>query len=200
MQSVSEDAGQRRKRDLVKSAIGSAAVFIGVACTCISCHLSRQGVVIRITAAEIQDRLDKVFPLTETYLMLFDLTLADPVVRFTEGSDRIGFGVSAVTNVRVNGENVGGRAYVTSGLAYDPEKRALFLADIGVDSLDMPLLPERYRDNVLLTANLAAQKYLKSYEVYRLDRSDYKQRLAGMLLRDVVVRDGALDAVFGPGR
>jgi hypothetical protein len=163
------------------------------------CNITREGVVVEVTPREIQEKLDKAFPITETYLMVFKLTLADPEVELTDGSERIGFGLSARTNVRVDGEDVTGRAKMTAGIKYDPDRGALFLADPRVERLDLTMLPEKYEDEVLLTANLAARRFLKEYEVYRLDQADFKQAVAKMVLKDVVVRDGVLKMIFGLG-
>ena len=169
----------------------------GLSAGMLHCNITREGIVIEMTPEEIQEKLDEAFPITERYLVVFSLTLADPQVKLTEGSDRIGFGLSARTNVRVNGEDVTGRAWMTSGLRYDPDKGALFLTDPRVESVNMSMLPEKYEDDVLLTANLAAKKFLKEYEVYRLDRAEFTQAVAKFTLKNVVVRDGVLKMIFG---
>jgi len=163
------------------------------------CDVTSEGIVVKVTPEEIQEKVDKAFPITETYLLVFKLTLADPVVELTEGSDRIGFSLSAGTNVSVEGEDLTGRAKMTAGVRYDRDKGALYLADPKVESLNLSLLPEKYEDDVLVAANLAAKKYLKQYEVYRLDKADFKQVLAKMALKDVVVEEGVLKLIFGPG-
>jgi hypothetical protein len=175
-----------------------AAVVMVVLCA-LKCSITREGIVVELTPGEIQERLDKAFPISQTYLMVFDLTLSDPEVSLTEGSDRIGFGLSAKTNVRVDGEDVTGRAHMTTGIEYDPKRGALLLADPRVEALKLSMLPEKYEDEVLAAANIAAKKFLREYEVYRLDEADFKQALAKMVLKDVVVRDGVLKMIFGPG-
>ena len=179
----------------------TVAVTIAIAlCTAVlHCNITREGVVVELTPGEIQEKLDKAFPITEKYLMVFKLTLADPEVELTDGSDRIGFGLSARTNVRVDGDDVTGRAKMTAGLRYDPDKGALFLADPRVEGLKLTMLPEKYEDDVLVSANLAAKKFLKEYELYKLDKADFKQAMAKMVLKDVVVRDGVLKMIFGLG-
>jgi len=172
---------------------------VGLSALMLHCNVTREGIVVEMTPEEIQDKLDKAFPITERYLMVFTLTLADPEVELTEGSDRIGFGLSASTNVSVNGEDVTGRAKMSTGLRYDPAKGALFLAGPRVEGIKMSMLPEKYEDDVRVAANLAAKKFLREYEVYRLDRKDFKQALAKLTLKDVVVRDGVVKMVFGMG-
>ena len=174
-------------------------LVLGLAAFLLHCNVTREGIVVEMTPREIQEKLDEAFPITEKYLVVFSLTLADPEVELTDGSDRIGFGLSARTNVRVDGEEVTGRAKMSTGLRYDPAKGALFLADPRVEGIRMSMLPEKYEEDVLVAANLAAKKFLKEYEVYRLDRADFKQAMAKMTLKDVVVRDGVVKMIFGLG-
>jgi len=165
----------------------------------LQCNITREGIVVELTPREIQEKLEDAFPITEKYLMVFELTLADPEVGLTEGSDRIGFGLSAITNVRVDGEDVTGRAEMTAGLRYDSAKGALFLADPRVEALKLSMLPEKYENDVLAAANLAAKEFLKEHEIYSLDQADFKQAMAKLVLKDVVVSDGVLKMIFGLG-
>jgi hypothetical protein len=179
--------------------LGGAGVLALACVALLQCNVTREGIVVELTADEIQKKLDDAFPITERYLLVFELTLADPEVQLTEGSDRIGFGLSARTNVRVDGKDVMGRALMSAALKYRAEKGALFLADPRVESLKMPVLPGEYEDDVLVAANLAAGKYLKDYQVYKLDPSDFNQRMAKSFLKDVVVREGSVKLIFGFG-
>lgn len=166
----------------------------------LGCQLSREGIVIDISQKQLQEKLDARFPISKRYLMLLELTLSDPRVALREGSDRIGFGVSATTNVRVNREDLAGTAHVTAGVQYKPEEGALLLVDPEVETLTISLLPEEYEDEVMAAATVAAKEFLNDYEVYRLDQSDYKQALAGLLIKDVAVRGGALRITLGLGK
>jgi hypothetical protein len=187
--------GEKMKKRFVASGILFLACLGGL-----SCDVSEEGLVIEITAEQIQKRLDRRFPISKKYLMLLKLTLADPEVTLAEGSDRIGFGLSATTNVRVNEKDVAGRAYLTARLRYKPEEGSLLLIDPEVENLTFPLLPEEYRDEVMVAASLATQEFLDDYEVYRLDQSDFKQAIAKLFLKDVVVSNGVLRITLGPGK
>ena len=164
------------------------------------CDVSEEGLIIELTPKQIQEQIDKAFPISKQYLMLLKLTLEDPEVELLEGSDRVGFGLSAVTNVLVNKKPLAGRAYLTSGIRYDPREGSLRLVDPAVEKLAFPLLPEEYEDEVMVAANLATKEFLDDYEVYRLDQSDFKQALAKLILKDVVVQNGALRLTLGPGK
>jgi hypothetical protein len=183
------------KRALLIAGIG-LAVLQGIA----GCNLTREGYVIKITPGQIQEKLDRAFPITEQYLVVFKLTLKDPTVALSEGSNRIGFGVTAATNVSVGGTDLGGRAFMTAGVRFDPKEASLSLVDPLVETLDISLLPEKYHDEVMLAAGIAAEEYLDDYEVYRLDLSGIKQTIAKMVLKSVVVEDGLLKITLGFGK
>jgi hypothetical protein len=183
---------------MTRSLAATAALAL-VCLAALQCNVTRRGIVVEITADEIQEKLDEAFPITERYLLVFELTLADPEVQLTDGSDRIGFAVTASTNVRVDGKNVQGRGLMSAALRFDADEGALFLTDARLEDLKMPVLPEKYKDDVRLAANLAAGKYLKEYRVYKLDRSDFKERMAGLLLKNVLVEEGVVKLIFGLG-
>ena len=161
------------------------------------CDPWRGEVVIKITQEQIQKKLDLKFPISKRYLLLFELTLADPEVVLREGSDRVSFEVSALTNVLVNGEDLRGRAQVTAGVRYEPQDGALLLVDPDVETVVITLLPEEYEDEVIVVAGLAAREYLNDYEIYRLDQTDFKQALAKLVVKGVEVREGVLRIRLG---
>jgi hypothetical protein len=183
----------------MKKAVVVAGIAILAGVIGLDCRVSDKGPVIAISAEQIQKRLDKKFPIKKKYLVVLELTLADPVVALTEGSDRVGFGVSAETNVIVNAEDLEGQAHMTSAIRYNREDGALLLADPRVERLTISLLPEKYEDGVREAASLAAHEFLDEYEIYRLDQSDFKQKIAKFVIKDVVVEDGMLKIAFGPG-
>lgn len=164
------------------------------------CDVSDKGLVIELTPKQIQKRLDEAFPISKQYLMLLKLTLADPEVALREGADRIRFGLSATTNIRVNRETLAGRAYLTTKIRYNPEEGSFLLVDPEVEKLTFPLLPEEYEDEVIVAASLATREFLNDYEIYKLDRSDFRQAFVTLLLRDIVVQNGALRITLGPAK
>jgi hypothetical protein len=179
-----------------KSLALAALITIGCA-GMLTCNFTREGYVVKLTEEWIQKKLDAKFPITKRYLLVFDLTLKDPQAQLVEGSDRIGFGLSAGTNVRVNDEDLAGKAFVTAGVRYDPEKGALLLVDPTVERLNISLLPEKYENEVTAAASIAVKEYLDDYEVYRLDTSDRKLAIAKYFIKDVVVREGVARITLG---
>jgi hypothetical protein len=196
---VGDGFGSPWRPERMRRALAVAGVLAIAGLCSLRCHVSDKGPVIEITPEQIQERLEKKFPIKKKYLMVLELTLADPEVTLTEGSDRVGFGLSASTNVIVNAEDLEGKARMTSAIHYDRKEGALLLVDPRVEELTISPLDERYRDGVREVANLAAEEYLDAYELYRLDQSDFKQKIAKLIIKDVVVDDGLLKITLGPG-
>ena len=187
-------------RQAIKATFGvMVAGLIGLAGIS-GCNLTREGYVIKITAGEIQEKLDSAFPISKQYLVVLRLTLKDPLVTLREGSERIGFGVTASTNVSVNDTDLGGRAHLTAAVRFNREEASLSLVDPVVESLDISLLPEKYRDEVMAAAGIAAREYLDGYELYRLETSGLKQKIAKLALKSVVVEGGVVKITLGLGK
>lgn len=189
------DLGSGRRRRMVFAAL---AVFVFLPAIP-GCRLYDRGIIIEITQQQIQERLAQKFPISRTYLVGLNLTLSDPEVVLEEGSDRIGFKVSAATNIKVDGESIGGRINLSSGVGYRRDEGALALLDPGVEEVALSRLPREYEDEVVAAADLAVGHYLEGYTVYKLDRKDLKQRLAKLVLQEVAVRNGALRVKLGVG-
>jgi hypothetical protein len=173
-------------------------ILLGVSSAIVGCRLYDRGIVIEITQQQIQERLAESFPISRDYLVVLRLTLSDPEVALKEGSDRIGFGVSATTNIKVNGEDLRGKVGLTSGVRFERDEGTLLLVDPKVEQVAISLLPQRYEEEVLLAANLAADEFLEGYEIYNLDRTDLK-RLAKLVLQEAAVKNGVLRVKLGLG-
>jgi hypothetical protein len=187
-------------RQAIKATVGVVVIsLIGLAGIS-GCNLTREGYVIKITADEIQEKLDRAFPISKQYLVVLKLTLKDPLVTLREGSDRVGFGVTASTNVSVNDTDLAGRAHLTAGIRFNREEASLSLVDPLVENLNISLLPEKYHDEVMAAADIVAKEYLDGYELYKLEASGLKQKIAKLVLKSVVVEDGVLKITLGLGK
>jgi Protein of unknown function (DUF1439) len=190
---------QRPSRVLVRSGLARTglAILLGCLAAVAGCRVYDRGIILEITQPEIQQRVAKKFPISRSYPAGLKLTLSDPEVALEEGSDRIGFSVSATTSIKVNRESLGGRIMLRGGLRYKREDGALVLVKPEVNEVAIPQLPEEYKAAVVAATNLAVGHYLDGYTVYKLDRKDLKQRLAKLFLQEVVVRNGVLVVKLG---
>lgn len=155
--------------------------------------------VITITDSQIQEKLAEKFPLTKTYLFIIDVTLTNPRVELKNGSDRVNAGLDLQLNIKVNdsSEPLGGSVDVSSGIIYQPEQGAFYLADPVIDELTVQGIPVQYIEKVTTALTKALTKYYDSHPIYKLKASDAKQMAARLVLQDVVVADKALKVTLG---
>jgi hypothetical protein len=162
-------------------------------------HFARQGgpYVIALTQSEIQEALDERFPVAKDALVA-TVSFFDPAVRLRHGSDKIHFEISASADVRINGRIPGARGTIEAGIGYEPERGEFYLLDRSLDIDAAALSPGRGR-KVEALLELLLNEYVREYPVYRLKRSDLKQNMARLVLRDVRVEDGLLKVYLGLG-
>jgi len=154
--------------------------------------------VIKITQQDLQQVIDKQFPISRDFLEIFTLTLQDPQVELREGSERIQFNLTALTNVEYEKEKLKGKATISSKIQYNPEDGAFYLTKTRIDSLDISLLPEKYQPALKLASTLAAKALLNNDEpIYTLDLSDRIQAIAKHALKDIRIEDGVVKVTFG---
>jgi len=154
---------------------------------------------IELSESQIQKKLDERFPMNKQHLLVLTLTLSDPRVELTEGSDRISFGLSASVNIRINAQPkpLGGKGQISTALRYDPTDASFYLGDPAIQRLEVQGVPVEYVDVVNKLARELLSERLERYPVYTLDRPDLTQTAARLLLKELTVRNGNLVITLG---
>ncbi len=192
----SETPAPRRRRRLL---IGlTLAVLLTGGIVAVLCFMRGTRYTIELTQERLQAELDRRFPI-EKGEALVHVTLSEPKVMLREGSDRISFGVTATLNVRLNKEPkpLGGQSTITTGLRYDPDQGAFFLDGPMLDDLSVRGVPIKY---VGLASRLAVQlldAHFRRWPVYTLKPDQFKQALARLVLKNVVVKSGRVIVTLG---
>ncbi len=197
---MSRTPAQRIK--IVAIVIGITLAVIVASAVVAVVVLRGRTVNIRITEQQIQQTLDKEFPITKTYTLIVvnvDVTFANPRVVLEEGSDRIGAGVDWVItlHLRDGPQSYGAAVDVTFGIDFNPETGELFLTDMQFERMDLPGIPARYLSMVQTAATTVAQKVLNVIPVYQLTAEDTKTTIAKLILKGVTVHDGTLIVTLG---
>lgn len=157
--------------------------------------------VIEITQQDLQQVIEKEFPISRDFLERFTLTLQDPRIELRAGSDRIRVNLTALTNIEYEKEKLKGNATLSSGVRYDPGEGAFYLTHTRVDDLDISLLPEKYLPALTLVSSLIAKALLNRDDpIYTLDLSDRIQLVAKLALKDIRIDDGVIKITFGLGK
>jgi len=154
---------------------------------------------VLITQDQIDAGLSERFPATKKYLLVFSITYSNPQVTLLENEDRIQVGLDATLNIRFNDEpkQLGGGATITSAIRYDSEAQVFFLDDVEFDRLEIQGIPDKWLEQVTKFASKAAQEFIESKPVYRLEAKDSKTAAVKLLLKGFEVRDQAIYVTLG---
>ena len=152
-----------------------------------------------ITQKQIDDALQKKFPVTKTHLLIFRIIYSNPRLRLLPESNRIEVGLDAEVNIKILNESkkLAGTVLVTSALAYRNETKQFFLSSPEINKLGIQGIPQQYLDKVTDFASNAAREYLQEFPVYTLTAKDTKTAAAKLLLKDVQVKSSEVHVTLG---
>jgi hypothetical protein len=162
----------------------------GVGCT------RNPTVTITLTAAELQEQVNRKLPLTRPG-RLVTVTVQAAQVVLAEGSDRIGLRATATLALPA-GRPLNGTVQFDGRIRYVPEPGELWLDDARVVELGLGALPGALKPTVEEVVGSVARGYLDRTPVYRLKPGNVKHSLARLVLRSAVVRSGKLVLTLGP--
>lgn len=121
-----------------------------------------------VSEAEIQSRLARRFPVERTVLGLFELQLANPVVRLDAARNRVFTDFDARLRVRGSGRTFTGRAGLSGLPRYDAGQRAFFLGSAAVDRLEIDGVPPAIAERLHGLAASLAPDLLEKTPIYAL--------------------------------
>ncbi len=160
-----------------------------------ACTDSSRSVIVSVDRAELQERVDVRFPIANSTL-LTNVVLQDPRVMLTDGSDRLGIGLSIGASLPLLG-TVNGTLVVSGELAYDSQSKGFFLYRPRLDTLNIdgigPTVTATARQGIESAAHLA----LAELPIYTLRARTLQEVAAGHVLKSVRVRNGKLYLELG---
>lgn len=149
---------------------------------------------VDIDQAQLQARLDARFPQKNCALMLACVTLADPVVRLSEGSPRIG--LAADVTVSLGHRQIPGKVAFSGTLRYVRYQGDFYFDDVQVDDFSLEGLPPEYVEVVKARGPGAVRRALEGHPVYTLRGDNAREALARLAVRDVRVVNGKVRVSF----
>lgn len=172
--------------------------FIGVVLAAYFYFSGREYVIV-IPEATIQEKLNEKLPLSKTYLIVFNVTLDNPRVDLSEGTDRINAGLDIVLNIKINNHEkpLGGTLDASGALKYVPEEGAFYLAEPVVENLSIQGLPGQYTARASKAAEIALANFYSTRPIYTLKATDTKQAAAKLLLRSLEIQEDKVVAILG---
>lgn len=150
-----------------------------------------------------QDRIDEVlrtkFPITKSYLLLFQVKYSNPHARMLPDSERVEIGLDAELNVRLGKEpkRLGGTVLATTGLSYRSDTYEFYLSDPQITQLSVQGVPPEVLEKVQMVTTALLGEYLPRHPVYTLEDETLKKQAVRLLLRDVQVRNREIHCTLG---
>ena len=147
------------------------------------------------TREDLQKKVAPQFPLKQKG-KLIAVTFSQPLVVLEKGGDRLGLQLD-VKVAPALGKKYEGRAEVDGEIEYRPDKGEFFVVDPQVRRLHIDDVPQKYQEPIRQLANKAATRFLADVPVYKLDQKNFKQSLAKLVLKSVLVENGELVVEVG---
>ncbi len=153
---------------------------------------------MRITEAELQERISKKFPLTKSHQFLGTITYENPQITLRREDNRVEFGLEiSVSNITINNAAMSCSAVILASVVYKPKKKALFLTDPLLQQFVLNGAQQQDAQALSVLFMPAMEKLLKRKPVYRFKDQDSVTSIAGRLVKDIRVRDGCIEIVWG---
>ena len=149
---------------------------------------------IDIDQAQLQARLDAVFPQKHCTMMVACITLSQPVVKLTEGSPRIGMSTDIL--VTLGHREMPGQVTFSGVLRYVRYQGDFFLDDVQVDKFSLTGVSPDMVQVVKQRGPDALRRALQGHPIYTLRGDSARQALAKLAVRDVEVVDGKVRVTF----
>jgi hypothetical protein len=177
-------------------AVAVLALLVSVAAAYVYFH--GKTYEVRLTEAELRDKIDAHFPITESFLIL-QATLQQPRIVLRDGSQRVALGIDLLLNVFVDKERrpLGGSIDVESAIRYEPGAGQFFLTDPEIVRLDVQRIPDNYTAKVREFLRATLSKSFARYPVYTLSMLNAKTAAARLVLRRVQIDHGVLVLTLG---
>ena len=149
--------------------------------------------VVRVSATEIQERIDQRFP-EQIRALVFEVRLERPLVVLNQGSDRLELTFRAtglVADVSVGHA----LATVTGGIRYDRNRAEFLLTDPHIIRFDASHIPKEYLEPARGVVDTFVNRALPAIPLYRLDKP--KHQIKRALLKKAWVCEGQLCLELG---
>lgn len=147
---------------------------------------------INIPKDQIQQAINKKFPYDKN-LVIARFKLDSPEIYFKE--TKIGLKLKYYGNF-LNKE-LEGLVDFNGELIYNQEKGAFYLRNFEIIEISVNESNFSSKDKLKKTILNLLNNYLDDYPVYKLKQSDFKQSIAKLFLKNIVVQDAGLSILLG---
>jgi len=181
----------------MRKGITAIVIVLVAACLAGGCSAWRE-VTVRVTEAQLQEYLNKKFPIQKTHQFLGVITYENPRIRLRREDNRVELGLEiSVNNIKVSGAAMHCSAVMLASVVYKLKEKALFLTDPLLQQFVLNGAQQQDAQALSVLFMPAMQKMLNRKPVYRFKDQDSVTNIAGMLVKDIRVRNGCIEIVWG---
>ncbi len=155
---------------------------------------AKREVVVTLTRGEIQEWVEPRFPVSKlAYLVL--VTLRDPKVVLPDGTDRIGIELNVDVKIPLLAA-LSGKIAASGTPRYEGGTKAFYLERPSVERVEINGLKPEHEPKARAAIEKLATELLATRPIYELKGRNLKEVTASYVLRDVLIRDGKLQATL----
>ena len=174
------------------------AVLLAILLICLASFLyfGQRGITLSFSEQQLEKQIEQFLPYEKRTAGVLKFTFDDADVSFDPARKRIGVGMQINISIDKFIKH-DGFVRIWGAPSYRPDKHGFFLSDIVVDDLRIKGLDKTYADLSASAIGVALEKFYRDRPVYTLEADKRTQKIASMVLQDVVVSEDALKVTLG---
>ena len=172
----------------------SVAIFATLVATLAACSqipiLSGE---VKLSAAELNEKVAKRFPIEKNVAGLLQVTLTAPKVRLEDiGGGRINADLDVSVRLPLSTKTLQGKLGFSGRPDYVPASKSIFLRDAKIESVVMDNMPDALSAGVAKAASTVARELFDDKPLHTFKAEDFSKYGINYEPQQVIVRDNAL--------
>jgi Protein of unknown function (DUF1439) len=147
---------------------------------------------VKLSAAELNEKVAKRFPIEKSIGGLLEVTLTAPKVRLVEAGSRINADVEVSVRLPLSTKTIQGKLGFSGRPDYVPASKAIFLRDAKIESVAMDNMPDALSAGVAKAASAVARELFEDKPLHTFKAEDFTKYGINYEPQRVIVRDNAL--------
>lgn len=147
---------------------------------------------VKLSAAELNEKVAKRFPIEKNIGGLLEVTLTAPKVRLVEAGSRINADVDVFVRLPLSTKTIQGKLGFSGRPDYVPTSKSIFLRDAKIESVAMDNMLDALSAGVAKAATAVARELFDDKPLHTFKAEDFTKYGITYEPQRVIVRDNAL--------
>lgn len=147
---------------------------------------------VKLSAAELNEKVAKRFPIEKNIGGLLEVTLTAPKVRLVEAGSRINADVDVSVRLPLSTKTIQGKLGFSGRPDYVPTSKSIFLRDAKIESVAMDNMLDALSAGVAKAATAVARELFDDKPLHTFKAEDFTKYGITYEPQRVIVRDNAL--------